>query len=333
MSFSGDVKQELARHISEARHCMIAELAALIQMAGEIQTSEDGKTSIKFQIENAAVARKYFTLIKKTFRINTEVTLRRNTNLKKNQIYTLYITDHKVCMKILQATGIITPSIVAPTTMLPTMIESTSKGIMRTDINPLAVQKICCRRAYLRGAFLGSGSVSDPEKGYHLEFVNAKEEYAISLRNLINKFGMDAKIVMRKNNYVAYLKEGAQIVDLLNIMGAHVALMELENIRIIKEMRNNVNRLVNCETANINKTVSAAVRQVQDIHYLEGVIGLSTLPQNLEEIAQCRLKYPSASLKELGEQLNSPVGKSGVNHRLRKLSELANQLREERGGN
>ncbi len=318
MSFSGDVKQELARHISEARHCMIAELAALIQMAGEIKLSESGKASIRVQIENAAVARKYFTLIKKTFKINTEVTLRRNKNLKKNQIYILYLTDHKVCMKILQATGI---------------MEDVTKGMIRTDINPLTVQKTCCRRAYLRGAFLGSGSVSDPEKGYHLEFVNPKEEYAISLRNLINKFGMDAKIVMRKNNYVAYLKEGAQIVDLLNIMGAHVALMELENIRIVKEMRNNVNRIVNCETANINKTVSAAVRQVQDIRYLEETIGLSALPQNLEEISQCRLNYPSATLKELGEKLNPPVGKSGVNHRLRKLSELANQLREERGGN
>ncbi|HHX59304.1 MAG TPA: DNA-binding protein WhiA [Epulopiscium sp.] len=318
MSFSGDVKQELARHISEARHCMIAEIAALIQMAGEINISEASRVSIKFQIENAAVARKYFTLIKKTFRINTEVSLRRNTTLKKNQIYILYITDHKACMKILQATGI---------------MEDTSKGIIRKDINSLTVQKTCCRRAYLRGAFLGSGSVSDPEKGYHLEFVNSKEEYAVSLKDLINKFGMDAKIVMRKNNYVAYLKEGAQIVDLLNIMGAHVALMELENIRIIKEMRNNVNRLVNCETANINKTVSAAVRQVQDITYLEGVIGLSALPRNLEEISKYRMQYPSATLKELGEKLTPPVGKSGVNHRLRKLSELANQLREERGGN
>ena len=318
MSFSGDVKQELARHISEARHCMIAEVSALIQMAGEIKVSEDGKFTIKFQIENAAVARKYFTLIKKTFRINTEVSLRRNTTLKKNQIYMLYITDHKVCIKILQATGI---------------IDDTSQGMLRTDISPITVQKICCRRAYLRGAFLGSGSVSDPEKGYHLELVSPNEEYAVSLRNLINKFGMDAKIVMRKNNYVAYLKEGAQIVDLLNIMGAHVALMELENIRIVKEMRNNVNRLVNCETANINKTVSAAVRQVQDINYIEGVMGLAALPQNLEEVARCRLEYPSASLKELGEKLSPPVGKSGVNHRLRKLSEVANQLREEKGGN
>lgn len=318
MSFSGDVKQEISRQISEARHCMIAEIAALIQMAGKIKTDDDGKITIKFQIENAAAARKYFTLIKKTFNINTEVSLRRNTNLKKNQIYMLYITDHKTCIKVLQATGI---------------IKDGKKRMLDKGIEPLLVQRTCCKRAYLRGAFLGSGSVSDPEKGYHLEFVSGKKEYIKSLRDLINYFGMDAKVVVRKNNYVAYLKEGSQIVDLLNIMGAHVALMELENIRIIKEMRNNVNRLVNCETANLNKTVSASVRQVQDINYLEGTIGLSALPRNLEEIALYRLQHPSASLKEMGEMLNPPVGKSGVNHRLRKLSELANQLREERGGN
>lgn len=318
MSFSGDVKQELARHISEARHCMIAEIAALIQMAGHINIDDKGNISIKLQIENAAVARKYFTLVKKTFKINTEVLLRRNVTFKKNQIYTLYIPNHKDCMKILQATGI--------------MVDAKHK-LIRKDINPLTIQKTCCRRAYLRGAFLGSGSVSDPEKGYHLEFVHSKEEYAMSLRDLINQFNMDSKIVMRKNNYVVYLKEGAQIVDLLNIMGAHMALMELENIRIVKEMRNNVNRLVNCETANLNKTVSAAVRQVDDINYVNRTIGLSALPSNLEEIALHRLENPSASLKELGEKLSPPVGKSGVNHRLRKLSEIANQLREERGGN
>lgn len=318
MSFSGDVKQELARQINEARHCMIAEIGALIQMAGKVKIGKDGNIIIKLQIENAAVARKYFTLIKKTFNINTEVSLRRNTNLKKNQIYMLYITDHKICIKVLQATGI---------------VRDMKNKVIGKDIDPILVQSTCCKRAYLRGAFLGSGSVSDPEKGYHLEFVSSQKEYMISLKDLVNYFQMDAKIVRRKNNYVAYLKEGAQIVDLLNIMGAHVALMELENIRIVKEMRNNVNRLVNCETANLNKTVSAAVRQVEDINYLDQTIGLSALPRNLEEIALSRLQNPSASLKEMGALLNPPVGKSGVNHRLRKLSELANQLREERGGN
>ena len=297
---------------------MLAEIASLIQTSGYIKANKDANMVIKLQTENAAVARKYFTLIKKTFKINAEVSLRRNIALKKNQIYMLYISGYEDCTRVLQATGI--------------MVDA-EQGTIRNDINPVTVRQTCCRRAYLRGAFLGSGSVSNPEKGYHLEFVHPDEDYAVSLRNLINSFKMDAKIVIRKNNYVVYLKEGAQIVDLLNVMGAHMALMELENIRIIKEMRNNVNRLVNCETANLNKTVSASVRQVQDINYLRKNIGLSALPPNLEEVALCRLQNPNASLKELGEKLNPPVGKSGVNHRLRKLSELANQLREERGGN
>ncbi|WP_320977374.1 DNA-binding protein WhiA, partial [Enterocloster asparagiformis] len=125
-----------------------------------------------------------------------------------------------------------------------------------------------------------------------------------------------------------YIKEGSQIVDILNVMEAPVALMELENIRIVKEMRNSVNRQVNCETANINKTVSAAVKQMDDIRYIQAVIGLDGLPDNLREMALVRLERPDATLKELGEALNPPVGKSGVNHRLRKLGILADDLRE-----
>ena len=143
---------------------------------------------------------------------------------------------------------------------------------------------------------------------------------------------MDAKTVQRKKSYVVYLKEGSQIVDILNIMEAHVALMELENVRILKEMRNSVNRKVNCETANINKTVSAAVKQVEDITYLRDTIGFEKLSEGLEEIALARLAYPEATLKELGELLSPPVGKSGVNHRLRKLSEMAEKVRQEQGG-
>ena len=143
---------------------------------------------------------------------------------------------------------------------------------------------------------------------------------------------MDAKIVLRKKSYVVYLKEGAQIVDILNIMEAHISLMELENVRILKEMRNSVNRKVNCETANINKTVSAAVKQLEDITYLRDQIGFENIPKGLVEAALARLEPPEATLKELGESLNPPVGKSGINHRLRKLSEMADKVRQEQGG-
>lgn len=316
MSFSSQVKKELVGMPVNARHCMIAEIGALILMSGEVKQEND-HWYIRFTTENAAVARKYFTLIEKAFNINTEVVLKTNKN-KTRECYILDIKSSEDAKRILLATTILK--------------HEENNFILRFYMDQMIVQSMCCKRAYLRGAFLGAGSVSDPEKGYHLEFVSPTLEHAEYLKETMHTLEMDAKIVSRKNNYVVYLKEGSQIVDLLNIMGAHIALMELENIRIVKEVRNNVNRLVNCETANLKKTVSAAVRQVQDIEYLQKTMGLSSLPDNLEEIARYRLEYPSATLKELGELLCPPVGKSGVNHRLRKLSELADQMREQRGG-
>lgn len=194
------------------------------------------------------------------------------------------------------------------------------------------MQAVCCKRAYLRGAFLAAGSISDPSKSYHFEIVCNTEEMADYLQGLMIGFDMEAKIVRRKKNYVVYLKDGAGIVDMLNVMEAYVALMELENVRILKEMRNSVNRKVNCETANINKTVSAAVKQMEDIVFIRDTIGFEHLPEGLQDVALTRLAYPEATLKELGTLLKTPVGKSGVNHRLRKLSDMAEKIRDNQGG-
>lgn len=200
--------------------------------------------------------------------------------------------------------------------------------VFRDTVDGLLIQQSCCKRAYIRGAFLAAGSISDPEKSYHFEVVCQTMEQAKQLQEVINTFEMDAKIVERKKHFVVYLKEGAQIVDILNVMEAHVALMNLENVRILKEMRNSVNRKVNCETANISKTVNAAVKQLEDIIYIRDTIGLEALPDNLREIAELRLEYPEAPLKELGAYLSPAVGKSGVNHRLRKISSIAETERE-----
>jgi DNA-binding protein WhiA len=194
--------------------------------------------------------------------------------------------------------------------------------------NQLIIQNACCKRAFIRGAFLSSGSMSDPKKSYHLEIVISSQDKAEQLRDMIQTFSIDAKIVIRKKNYVVYIKEGSQIVDLLNVMEAHIALMDLENVRILKEMRNSINRQVNCEAANINKTVTAASKQMDDIIYIRDTVGLGDLADGLEDIARLRIDYPEASLKELGAMLLPPIGKSGVNHRLRKLSMIADQLRE-----
>ena len=293
MSFSGKIKEEIAQHYAKARHCNLAELSALVHMSGSFEKDGYGSCILKLHTENDGVARKCFTLLGKTFNISTDIAIRRNTAKGS-------------CSYYIRA-----------------------KGEELLAVENVIVQAVCCKRAYIRGAFIASGSMSDPDKSYHFEIVCGTLKQAEYLRNMINSFEMDAKIVKRKKSYVVYLKEGSQIVDVLNIMEAHVALLELENVRIMKEMRNTVNRKVNCETANINKTVSASVRQMEDIIYIRDNIGFDKLPDGLKDVALTRLKYPDATLKELGGLLENPIGKSGVNHRLRKLSEIAEKLREQ----
>lgn len=308
MSFSGTVKEELSRQISTARHCRIAETAALLSLCGRF--TADG--ALRMQTENSAVIRKYFTLVQKTFNIETEIAVRENRQMKKGHIYYVEIKDDALIRTVLLGTKL--------------SREQNSGGTLVLN-NSLLTQQTCCKRAFIRGAFLASGSISDPEKGYHFEIVCPDERKAGQLQELIRSFGIDAKVVVRKKSHVVYVKEGAQIVDILAVMEANVALMNLENIRILKEMRNTVNRKVNCEMANINKTVSAAVKQIEDIKLIEEKKGFQSLNDGLAEIAELRLQYPEATLKELGMMLNPQVGKSGVNHRLRKLSSIADELR------
>lgn len=199
--------------------------------------------------------------------------------------------------------------------------------VIEATTAPTVTQKSCCRRAYLRGAFLAAGSVNDPDKSYHLEIACQSEAEADKVLDLLRSFEIEGKQVIRKKYYVVYIKEGSQIVETLNVIGAHLALMDYENSRILKEMRNSVNRRVNCETANIGKTVAASVKQVEDIRLIRESGVYRTLPKALKEMCDVRVAYPNVSLKELGEMMDPPVGKSGVNHRLRKLSEIADSLR------
>lgn len=316
MSFSSQVKDELSRQISSARHCQIAEIAAILSLCGRIHIAEDDSYSIRIHTENVAVARKYFTLLKKAFNIGTDISIRRNAFLKRNRTYTVVIHRNEDAIRVLEATKLLD--------------EYGEVSENFSVVKNLIIQNPCCRRSFLRGAFLAAGSISDPEKFYHFEIVCASLDKAEQLQAIIATFSIDAKIVVRKKYYVVYIKEGSQIVEMLGVMEAQVALMDLENIRILKEMRNSVNRQVNCETANINKTVSAAVKQLADISYIRDTVGLEDLPEALFEIAQVRLESPDATLKELGEMLEPPVGKSGVNHRLRKISMIAETLREQR---
>lgn len=315
MSFSSEVKEELSRQISRSRHCQLAELAAILGFLGRVEgTGQD--LTLTVQTENITLAKKYFTLIKKNFGLTAAIQTGHNAYLNKNRNCTVSVSGAAEVTKVLTAMKWI----------------DEAQGLIRGDelVNGLLVKNACCKRAFVRGAFLAAGSMSDPEKSYHWEIVCQDNAGAEQLREIINSFELDAKIVPRKKCYVVYLKEGAQIVDILNVMEAHVALMSLENVRILKEMRNSVNRKVNCETANINKTVSAAVKQVEDIQYIERMVGFQTLSPGLREIAELRLQYPDMALKELGELLDPPVGKSGVNHRLRKLGSIAEDIRQGR---
>ena len=316
MSFSGKVKEELAGQFSPARHCQVAEMAALLCGCGHVENLPDGNRKLWIQTENEAVARKSFTILRKTFNIETAIVIREGSHLKRGRVYLVEVTDPARAEEVLQGTKLSVDN---------------KTGLLEMD-NSLVVQMSCCKRAFIRGTFLSSGSISDPEKGYHFEIVCPDKRKAEQLQGIIRSFHVEAKIVVRKKSYVVYVKEGAQIVDMLAVMEANVALMNLENIRILKEMRNTVNRKVNCEAANINKTVSAAVKQIDDIRYIEETKGLDKLPEGLKDMALTRLTYPEASLKELGALLQNPVGKSGVNHRLRNLSEMAEEIRAKQGG-
>ncbi len=307
MSFSSKVKEELSGQILSARHCQIAEAAAIFCMCGQVLETERGDLYMTARIENPAVAGKFRMLLKRGFGVSPKVTVR-------GGVHTVSVEEGEASLRILRA-----------------MKLADEKGRLekRSDfVSSLVVQNSCCKRAFIRGAFLAGGSISNPEKSYHLEIVCADEAKAAQLVTLIGTFEVEAKTVLRKRYHVVYIKEGNQIVDMLGIMGAHVALMDLENVRILKEMRGSVNRKVNCETANINKTVSAAVEQINDILYIRDKVGFDRLPEGLREIALARLEQPDATLQELGDSLTSPVGKSGVNHRLRKLREMASALRE-----
>lgn len=319
MSFSSIVKNELCRIDVNKDCCLLSELAAVVRISGSVRVSDGNILHIRIGTENAPFARKLFSLIKNLYHVYPQVTIRKSKKLKKHVLYILDITSLSDLDSIMGKMG---------------MGFNTHENREMTGYASYAdniSHKECCRKAYVRGAFLAAGSISDPEKTYHLEITIHNQILAEELSCVINGFGLKSKIVTRKGNYVVYIKEGEDIVDFLNIVGAHAALMELENIRILKEMRNNVNRAVNCETANLQKTVNASIRQVENIKYIKEKIGFDHLPENLREIAEVRLEYSEANLKELGEMLSPPLGKSGVNHRLRKLDEIAEDLRNLKG--
>ncbi|MDR1702584.1 MAG: DNA-binding protein WhiA [Sporomusaceae bacterium] len=308
VSFSSEVKNELARVFSDSDCCRAAELAALMRMGATLVIGGNKALGVNFSSENAAVARKAVSLIKNGFNLPTEVMVTRGRRLKKNNTYHVRVAPSATVHNLFQTLDII------------------RDGVFNDAPGSRTSKKACCRRAYLRGAFLGGGSVNKPAGAYHLELVTANLHFAKVLLKFMKAFKLPAGLTERKNAHIVYLKEGDAITSFLQIIGAHNALMAFENVRIVKDMRSRVNRLVNCETANLEKTAKAAAQQIETIKYLEQNLGLKSLSPELKEVAQARLKNPEATLAELSEILQGKISKSGINHRLRKLAEIANNL-------
>lgn len=300
MSFSNDVKNELSRIETNDADADKAELLGLLRMSGAI-IIRGMNVGIHFSTENAALARRVLHMLKNNYQVQTEVVITRSRRLKKNNRYQVHVLPApkvSVAMNELQLLS----------------VESDLKNPLLASHN--------CKRTFLRGAFLGGGSISRPASDYHLEMVTGNENFAQTIIKVMQSFSLKAKLTDRKNEYIVYLKDGESIISFLSVIGAHNAMMELENVRIVKEMRNNVNRAVNCETANLNKVVKAAVRQVSCIKYIDEHGGLAQLAPNLQEIARLRLAHPDVSLNDLVEYAGG-LGKSGINHRLKKLQEIA----------
>lgn len=308
MSFASQIKKELTE-IEMDDCCVRAEVAALIRMNGTISVSKE-RFTLDVQTENAAIARRIYSLIKSIYSYPVELLVRKKMKLKKNNVYIIRLVKNVA-------------ELLAELDILHKPYE-----FVRT-ISKSYFKKTCCRKSYLRGAFLAGGSVNNPEtSSYHLEIFNFHKEHNDSLCELLNTFDLRARGLERRNGHIAYIKEAEKITEFLIIIGAHNALFKFEDVRIIRDMRNSVNRLVNCETANLNKTIGASFRQVESIKLIEETIGLEALPERLREIAIVRKAHQEVSLKELGELVGSgKISKSGVNHRLKKIDELAEKIR------
>lgn len=310
MSFSRDTKNELAHIQPEKNCCVLAEIAGFIRVCGAIKLAGGGRFKVVLTTDNNAIARHFKTLIKGYFNVDATLEIGQAQSLAKKKIYFITLGPEDLSEQILRETGIL---------MLRGGMNYISDGIYEG-----LVKTKCCRKAYLRGLFLGAGTMGNPEKGYQFEIVCETEILAGDVKRLINSFvDIHSRVSKRKQQYVVYVKASGQILDLLAIMGAHSQYFALENVRMKKELVNQANRIQNCDQANIDKTVAAAAKQISDIGRLQASPVWKTLPEKLREIALLRLENPEASLAELGAMLDPPLSKAGVNNRLSRIGEIA----------
>lgn len=313
MSFSQDIKEELEKQTGPARHCRIAELAVICYHFAAEETLADETKSLVIVTEHEAIVRKYFTLLKKTFNIKKGLFEGGAPCARTNAVWEGRILEEENYREMLEAVKM--------------WDYEHSCFNKESRISSVLLKTTCCKRAFLRGCYACMGSMSDPEKGYHLEFVCNREEMALQIQDVLAGFDLEGKITLRRKYHVVYIKEGESIGEVLNIIEAHKGLMDFETTRVIKDVKNRVNRRSNFEAANLLKSVDKGNMQVADILFIQETKGLDFLPRNLQEVALLRLEHPHESYQELGAYLDPPIGKSGVNHRLRKIGEIAEKLR------
>lgn len=304
MSFAEEVKNEVAHYKPENAACRYAELAALLCMGGSLLAGSKGHAGIEFSTSNNAVARKALRMWMQSFAIRPEVRVRQGLKLRKKNYYILRIPPSFACTKSLQQLS-----------LFPGEEEFAALDLKKGD----------CQRAFLRGAFMGGGSVNQPKGDYHLELVTGNAGFAGHLLKIMSRFHLPAKMTDRKGEYLVYIKEGNGVSSFLQYIGASQAYLKFESVRVVKDMRNNVNRVVNCETANLQKTVDAAVRQRRDIRSIQESGLYSRMNAKLQEAAELRLAYPEAAMSELAGL--SGLTKSGLAHRFKKISNIAKQIK------
>lgn len=305
MSFSTDLKNELQVIMPKNVHCRYAELAGVISISGRMMQIS-GEDMFAIRVDSDAMEELVLKLIRMSTDIPDSVITRENEKQHHRKVIIpgKYYDELTVRLK-LQAQD------------------------SRICVNEIITERNCCKRSFLRGAFLAGGSVSSPEKSYHMEISVPTGSEAEKLCGIMTGLHQSAKLIKRKDRYVLYVKDGDTISDTIGAMGASNSVMEFENIRILKDIRNNINRAVNCDTANMAKTANAAVKQIDDINYVISKVGIDSLPDPLRDMAKVRLEYPYLSLSELGEKFTPTLGKSGISHRLKKLSQMAESLRNE----
>lgn len=311
MSFATNARGELARESCVDICCARAELAAALLSSGGISFRGIKRYSLSLTAADGAIVRRYFSLLKQFWGVTAQIRTVEAEALNASVRYQLVIPEENA-QRLLDEMRLLD--------------ESALFGVRQSPEEAL-LHYACCKKSFLRGAFLMCGVVANPEKEYHLEIAAPTEEFAQNVLEIMNYFEIPAKNTCRKTKYVVYLKKAEEISDCLTLMGASSSVLSLENVRIKKGVSNQVNRQINCDASNINRTMAAAEAQIEDIRYLDSEVGLDKLPKSLREMAEARMANPDVSLSELGELLVPPLGKSGVNARLRRLSELARKLR------